>query len=117
MTLGMVSCMLLCWRVVFAGLVILASSPYSSELLVPGGGCGWGLVGVRHFQATDSFAIDLLHVGTHDKCLNSSAKYTRSDMYHLLTRRQNHAEKNASIMSHQYSEDETKFSLSERNWN
>ena len=38
MTAGMVSCMLLCWGVVFADLVILASSPYSSELLVPGGG-------------------------------------------------------------------------------
>ena len=40
---GMVSCMLLCWGVVFAGLVILASSPYSSELLVPGG--GWSASG------------------------------------------------------------------------
>ena len=38
MTAGMVSCMLLCWVVVFASLVILASSPYSSELLFPGGG-------------------------------------------------------------------------------
>ena len=38
MTAGMVSCMHLCWGVVFAGLVILASSPYSSELLVPGRG-------------------------------------------------------------------------------
>ena len=40
----MVSCMLLCWGVVFAGLVILASSPYSSEFLVPGG--GWSASGV-----------------------------------------------------------------------
>ena len=39
-TAGMVSCMFLCWGVDFAGLVILASSPYSSELLVPGGGLG-----------------------------------------------------------------------------
>ena len=38
MTSGMVSCVLLCWGVDFVGLVILASSPYSSELLVPGGG-------------------------------------------------------------------------------
>ena len=30
---GMVSCMLLCWGVVFAGLVILASSPYLYVLL------------------------------------------------------------------------------------
>ena len=44
MTAGMVSCMLLCWGVVFADLVILASSPYSSELLVPGG--GWSAFGV-----------------------------------------------------------------------
>jgi len=35
---GVVSYMLLCWGVVFAGLVSLQSSPYSSELLVPGGG-------------------------------------------------------------------------------
>jgi hypothetical protein len=42
-TAGMVSCMLLCWGVVFAGLVILAS-PYSSEFLVPGG--GWSASGV-----------------------------------------------------------------------
>ena len=34
----MVCYMLLCWGVVFAGLVSLTSS-YSSELLVPGGGC------------------------------------------------------------------------------
>ena len=34
----MVCYMLLCWGVVFAGLVSLTSSPYSSELLVPGGG-------------------------------------------------------------------------------
>ena len=34
-TAGTVSCML---GVVFVGLVILTSSPYSSELLVPGGG-------------------------------------------------------------------------------
>ena len=45
MTAGMVSCMLLCWGgVVFARLVILTSSPYSSELLVPGG--GWSASGV-----------------------------------------------------------------------
>jgi len=37
-TAGVVSYMLLCWGVVFAGLVILTSSPYSSELLVPGEG-------------------------------------------------------------------------------
>jgi hypothetical protein len=37
-TAGVVSCMFLCWGVIFAGLVILTSSPYSSELLVPGGG-------------------------------------------------------------------------------
>ena len=30
--------MLLCWAVVFAGLVSLTSSPYSSELFVLGGG-------------------------------------------------------------------------------
>ena len=30
--------MFLCWVVVFAGLVRPTSSPYSSELLVPGGG-------------------------------------------------------------------------------
>ena len=35
---------LLCWGVVFVGLVILASSPYSSEFLVPGG--GWSASGV-----------------------------------------------------------------------
>ena len=34
-TEGMVSCMLQCRGVVFAGLVILASSPYFSELLTP----------------------------------------------------------------------------------
>ena len=39
MTVGMVSCML-----GVAGSVILASSPYSSELLVPGG--GWSASGV-----------------------------------------------------------------------
>jgi hypothetical protein len=33
-----VSYMLLCWGVLFAGLVSLTSSPYSSVLLVPGGG-------------------------------------------------------------------------------
>ena len=44
MTAGMVSCMLLCWGVVFEGLVILASSPYSSELLVPSG--DWSASGV-----------------------------------------------------------------------
>ena len=38
MTAGVVSCILLCWGVVFVGLVILTSSPYSSELLVPGRG-------------------------------------------------------------------------------
>ena len=38
MTAGVVSFMLVCWGVVFAGLVILASYPYSSELLVPGRG-------------------------------------------------------------------------------
>ena len=38
MTAGAVSYMLLCWGVVFAGLVSPTSSPYSSELLVPGGG-------------------------------------------------------------------------------
>jgi hypothetical protein len=37
-TAGVVSCILLCWGVVFVGLVILTSSPYSSELLVPGRG-------------------------------------------------------------------------------
>ena len=35
MTVGVVSCMLLCWGVVLQ--VILASSPYSSELLFPAG--------------------------------------------------------------------------------
>ena len=43
-TVGMIPCMLLCWGVVFAGLVILASSAYCSELLVPGG--GWSASGV-----------------------------------------------------------------------
>ena len=45
MTSGMVSCVLLCWGVDFVGLVILASSPYSSEFLAPGG----GLVCLRGF--------------------------------------------------------------------
>ena len=40
MTAGVVSCMFLCWGVIFAGLVILTSPSYSSELLVPGGGVG-----------------------------------------------------------------------------
>jgi hypothetical protein len=35
---GVVSYMLLCWGVVFVGLVSPTSSPYSSDLLVPGGG-------------------------------------------------------------------------------
>jgi len=35
-----VSFMLLFWGVVFAGLVSLTSSPYSSELFVLGGGVG-----------------------------------------------------------------------------
>ena len=38
MTAGVVSYMLLCWGVVFAGLVSLTSSPYSSEFLVPSRG-------------------------------------------------------------------------------
>ena len=37
MIAGVVSYMLLCWGVVFAGLVSLTSSPYSSELFVLGG--------------------------------------------------------------------------------
>ena len=40
MIVGVVSYVLLCWGVVFAGLVILTSSPYSSEFFVLGGG-GW----------------------------------------------------------------------------
>ena len=35
---------ILCWGVVFVGLVILVSSPYSSEILVPGE--GWSASGV-----------------------------------------------------------------------
>ena len=38
MIASVVSYMLLCWGVVFAGLVSLQSSPYSSELLVSSGG-------------------------------------------------------------------------------
>ena len=44
MTAGMVSRMLLCWAWFLRFLVNLASSPYSSELLVPGG--GWSASGV-----------------------------------------------------------------------
>ena len=44
MTAGMVSRMLLCWAWFLRVLVNLASSPYSSELLVPGG--GWSASGV-----------------------------------------------------------------------
>ena len=38
MIAGVVSYMLLCWGVFFAGLVSLTSSPYSSKLLVSGRG-------------------------------------------------------------------------------
>jgi hypothetical protein len=61
-TAGMVSCMLLCWGWFLRVLVNLASSPYSSDFLVPGG--GWFAsrvllcVRVRRLHAFGSFLVD-----------------------------------------------------------